>query len=154
NKCKSCAGVTPLYKPGDGAADLGKRAKASYDVGEIGWQGEIFTDRIAPEGTKASVPLALAVIDDQQNFLGGTTCSDGVAPQGILGLGPKQIALPGTDAYMDAFHAAGAPDIVAFELCEQGGHMWLGGFDPSFTTAAPVYTPMIPASKTTPFYNV
>jgi len=32
-------------------------------------------------------------------------------------------------------------DVFATELCDSGGTLWLGGYDPSATTAAPVFTP-------------
>ncbi len=37
------------------------------------------------------------------------------------------------------------PNIFATELCETGGTLWLGGYDPSHTTAAPQYTPKVAA---------
>jgi hypothetical protein len=39
--------------------------------------------------------------------------------------------------------AAGkVPDVFATRMCPTTGTLWLGGYDPAFTTAPPVYTPM------------
>jgi hypothetical protein len=42
-------------------------------------------------------------------------------------------------------------NVFATELCPNGGTLWLGGYDPSATTAAPQYTPM-PNSPYSPYY--
>jgi hypothetical protein len=39
--------------------------------------------------------------------------------------------------------ATKVPDVFATQLCDSGGMLWLGGYDSTFTTAAPQYTPML-----------
>src|SRR5205823_6228097 len=63
--------------------------------------------------------------------------------QGLLGLGGDGLLTQGTTSYLDEVAAAGVTDIQAFEMCDgNGGTMWLGGFDPAATAAAPQHTPM------------
>ena len=65
------------------------------------------------------------------------------ASRGFLGLGPADAAERGTNGYFDDLvRAANVPNVFATQLCDSGGTLWLGGYDPSATTAAPVYTPM------------
>jgi hypothetical protein len=41
-------------------------------------------------------------------------------------------------------------DAFAVQVCGEGGRLWLGGYDPAFVTAAPVFTPAVDS----PFYAV
>ena len=47
------------------------------------------------------------------------------------------------DDFAEAARAAtGLQDVFAFQLCELGGQMWWGGYDPAAAAALPRYTPM------------
>ena len=61
---------------------------------------------------------------------------------GILGFGPDYSS-QGNDQTIVGFLAdKGTPKIFATLLCEQGGLLWVGGYNPEATTSAPRYTPM------------
>jgi hypothetical protein len=87
-------------------------------------------------------------------FEGGACGSTPNRYEGILGLGPTSAALPGTSGYLDALVASGfMPDVLAFQLCDTGGTLWLGGFDAAYVTADPQYVPALalPALAFTPY---
>src|SRR5262249_24138147 len=54
--------------------------------------------------------------------------------------------------YLDTLESTSARgDVFGVQLCGSGGRLWLGGYDPAFTTAAPAFTPTV---ATSPFYAV
>jgi hypothetical protein len=140
NQCSSC-GVTPVYTPGSSATDQHQTAMSQYGSGQ--WTGEIYHDSVTLSPAMAT-PMNLVAIDTQMGFFQPIQCDSQVGGlEGILGLGPGASALPGTDGYLDQLVAtAKIPDVFATMLCDTGGTLWLGGYDPTFTTAAPQYTPM------------
>jgi hypothetical protein len=142
SKCTDCA-VSPEYTPGTSATDENKTADSQYGTGD--WSGEIYQDTVRA-GSGPSAPDTLVAIDSQSQFFQpGVRCGTGAGPDGILGLGPTGAALAGTQGFFDALVSdAHVPDIFATELCDGSGTLWLGGYDPSFTTAAPQYTPLVP----------
>jgi hypothetical protein len=141
-KCTQCTDVSPLYTPGPSAVDEGQMADSQYASGS--WTGEIYQDGVVL-GKVPSITMNLVAIDTQMQFFGPQFCnstSGGV--QGIIGLAPAGDALDGTNGYFDRFVSTQkAPNIFATELCNSGGTLWLGGYDSTFTTAAPQYTPML-----------
>jgi hypothetical protein len=142
--CSSCSGVTPLYDPGSSAVDEGQQATSQYETGQ--WSGEVYEDSVAA-GSEAATKLRLVAIDSQSKFFVPTQCdSTSGGYQGVLGLGPPAAALTGTDGYLDRLVAAGqVPNVFAMWLCDAGGTLWLGGWDPAATAAPPVYTPALSA---------
>jgi hypothetical protein len=82
-------------------------------------------------------------IQSQSDFFVPIQCgSHNDGTQGIVGFGPTAAALPGTTGFFDAYVAANnVPDVFAIELCDTTGTLWLGGYAPDATTAAPQYTP-------------
>jgi hypothetical protein len=116
-------------------------ANSQYESGS--WTGEIYQDGVA-FGKVPSITMSLVAIDTQMQFFGPQFCSSGSGGvQGIVGLAPLGDALDGTNGYFDRFVATQkAPNIFATELCNSGGTLWLGGYDSTFTTAAPQYVPM------------
>ncbi|MFT3693727.1 MAG: pepsin-like aspartic protease [Kofleriaceae bacterium] len=151
--CTQCTGVSPLYTPGAGATDAMKTSQTQY-ADNSGWSGEIYDDVVGFGVGDATINLALVDITKQTQFF------DGNVYQGIFGLGDTRNAEPNTDAYMNKQVAANAfKNVMAFEMCGmndgQGtGTMWLGGFDASKASAAPVYTPLIAITNNQPFYAV
>jgi hypothetical protein len=95
-------------------------------------------------------------IDTQSMFFEAAMCNSKQAGlQGILGFGPTDAALMGTNAFFDELvSTTKVPNIFATELCDSGGTLWLGGFDPSHTTAAPKYTPLAPGLLSDYYYVV
>jgi hypothetical protein len=138
--CTNC-GVHPEYAPGT-ATDLHQTASSQYGSGS--WKGEIFEDA-ATMGGEPSVALDFASITSQTGFF------DGSSFQGILGLGPDGLLLPHTTSYLTKLIASGMKGQLAFQLCPDGGTMWLGGYDAAAATAAPAFTPINTAA---PYYLV
>jgi hypothetical protein len=147
--CTSCAtvGVSPLYMPGTYAIDQNKTASTQYADGSS-WGGEIYQDATGLAHGTPSVALAIVDIKNQTQFFVDNTY------QGIFGLGAPENAEPNTGAYFDAIKATGEPAVMAFELYDTDGTMWLGGFDPTTATAAPSYTPLIAITTNNPFYRI
>ncbi len=158
--CTSC-GVTPLYTPGPHATDEHQSSMAVYgdgmDGGILGWTGEIYDDTVSLGGTSgAATQMNLVAIQTQDQFFFPDVCgSSTLAWQGIVGLAPAADDLPGTDAYFDKLIAAQSlPNVFALQLCEPGGHLWLGGYDETFTTAPPQYVPSTTSNASSSNYVV
>jgi hypothetical protein len=145
----SCSGcdVKPEYTPGSSAVD--DHQSASSDFGTGAWSGEIYQDTVAM-GSGAA-PVKLVAIDSQRDFFQLFPCT----MQGVMGFGPAGAALSGTEVFLDQLAAnAHVPDVFATELCDDGGTLWLGGYDPSFTTAAPQYVPLSSGELSQVYYSV
>jgi hypothetical protein len=147
SSCTTCTGVSPLYTPGSTAVDEHETASSTYGGGAM-WSGEVYDDSVGMGTPTASAPVMLAAIDSQsQFFLGSITCGSASTPyssQGVIGFAPGPDAVMGTDGFFDQFRA-GDPSIrnvFATELCDSGGTLWLGGYDPSPLTATPQYVPL------------
>jgi hypothetical protein len=145
--CSTCTGISPLYAPGASAMDTGKTDNASYADGS-GWSGEVYADMVGLGHGTPNVSLAFVAITSQNQFFSGNE------DQGILGMGPDALLDPGTTSYFDRITSAGVAKTMAFELCPTGGTMWLGGYDPSHTAAAPQYTPILTGGANSGFYSV
>jgi hypothetical protein len=156
--CTSCsgAGASPLYQPGATAVDEHTQASATYGaLATSGWSGEIYEDRVAAGSSGAAASVRLVSIAQQSQFLVGSCGTPGRTPDGVLGLAPANSATAGTTGYLDAVIAAGdVPDVFALRLCPSGGTLWLGGYDPAATSAAPVYTPFFPPGFSAYVYTV
>ena len=149
--CTTC-NTTPLYTPGASAVDQHKTATSQFGSGQ--WKGEIFEDSVGPSGM-VSVPMKLVSLTSQTGiFQDGSTCG-GKPYQGLLGFSQPASAVAGTNGFFDQFVAnkKGA-DVFATELCDDGGTLWLGGFDPAATTAAPQYVPFTTDSLSSAYYSV
>jgi hypothetical protein len=87
--------------------------------------------------------MRLAAIESQSNFFYSFSCGPTKEPlQGILGFAPGKDATSGTDGYFDKLVAEQHfTNVFASELCDPGGTLWLGGYDPTHVTAPPQYTP-------------
>jgi hypothetical protein len=153
SSCTSCTQVNPKYKPGTSATD--EHAQQTSQYGSGSWTGEIFQDTVAL-GSEPSVPVKFVAIDSQQGFFEPIKCdSKSGSFQGILGLGPATSALPGTNAFFDDFVSAQhVPDVFAFQLCDTGGTLWLGGYDDTFALGAPVYVPFSTTFVSSFYYAV
>jgi hypothetical protein len=145
--CGTCAkdGVSRRYAPGASAVDTGAKASASFSDGLFTWSGEVYRDALGIRGATANV--SFVEIGEERNFFYTSYCRSGPSRfDGILGLGATHLLAPGTTSYLDRLAALpGWPDIFAVELCPEGGNLWLGGFDPAFTTGPVQYTPMTEA---------
>ncbi len=105
-KCTSC-GVTPEYTPGTSATDQKKTAKAVYGSGQ--WTGEIYSDTVALMGDTTPVTMKFADISSQTDFF-----QAGAGQEGIIGMGPADLELAGTDS---RYGPSAARKSMAFQLC-------------------------------------
>ena len=146
SSCSRCD-IEPKFSPDGDVTDEGVEARSEYVTGA--WSGEVYEGPISLAAqTKASVKFV--AINQQQDFFIDQTCgSKSGTVQGIMGLGPAGAALRGTTGFFDQFVAESkARDIFATSLCDDGGTLWLGGYDATRTTAAPQYTPLVPGVLT------
>ena len=158
--CTNCSGLTPTYSPGAGAVDMQSTASTTYGDGS-GWTAEVYRDTVSLGGGMKDVPMAFGAIDKQKKatfghyFFGASYCSgtaNGNSAQGIIGFAGKTLANPHTDTFMDVVHTTNnLADVFAVQICDQGGHLWIGGYDPAAVSATPRYTAV---NSVTGFYYV
>jgi hypothetical protein len=153
--CSTCTNVSPEYMPGSTAMDEMKTAESEYADG-TGWQGEVYQDTVmvgsdTPEATFALVDISTQVVGGGQSGFFDTNNDY----QGILGMGAPENAVNNTGAYFQTLVGSdGVKPVMAFELCSDGGTMWLGGYDESHGSGAVQYTPMVPINNDNPFYSI
>ena len=148
--CSSCssAGISPLYSAGNSATDDNNTASSQFADGS-GWSGEIYTDTASLGNGTGDVSLNFVSMTDESQFFQDTST------QGILGLGPDGNLLQGTTSYIDGVFANGVASVMSFELCPDGGQMWLGSsFDTSVASSPLVYTTDVGDPNSNPFYAV
>lgn len=149
----SCGSASPLYTPGTTAVN--EHTTTSSQFGSGSWAGAVYQDSVAL-GTSASTPVKLVAISTQQQFFEPIQCdSKSGGTQGVIGFGPGASAVQGTNGFFDDFVATTKlPDVFATQLCETTGTLWLGGYDPAATTAAPQYTPFSSDVASQYYYSV
>jgi hypothetical protein len=142
--CTDC-GVSPEYAaPGGSCAG---KTSSNYGAGALSggsWNAQICSADVQVGAEQPPVTISVAGITDQKNFFYDYGCP-GTANQGILGLGELGLDTIGTsptDAYFPALVQQGVPDIVSLLLCSNKGLLWFGGYDPSYASGPPQYTPM------------
>ena len=143
--CPTCAeaGVAPVYQPGSSAVDKHVMASSLYGAGTIGWTGDVYADTVQMGGVGIPATTEIAVMQTEMGLFGtGAKAPCGLG-EGIVGLAPADIAVPGTNGFFDQLVATGAPDVFAVELCNSGGALWLGGYDPARALAPPQFTPLV-----------
>jgi hypothetical protein len=140
--CTDC-NVTPTYSPNP-SAEAGAKVGDTYVHGS--WQGQVYSDSVQIVGTKTPpVTMKIAAINSQAGFFLDAGCDMGTvtfAPQGIVGFGPSDLVVAGTDDFVTK---VGAPlDVFAVELCPLGGQLMVGGVNPmaAALTGPASYTPM------------
>ncbi len=149
--CTAC-GVSPEYTPDSTATDTDKTAEQEYGTDQqnsSGWSGEIYRDTITL-GNEPGTPVNFVEITEQQRFFNDVGCTSlnptpaTSTTQGIFGIGPPYNLSPGTTAYLNQLDATwGVMNVFAFELCDRGGTMWIGGYNPASATGPVQYTPLL-----------
>jgi hypothetical protein len=153
--CTTCSALTPLYLT-DRVTPVGASVDAKY--GDMsGWSGPVYRDVMGASAqggmVTPQVPVDFAAMNEETDFFTESVCpgtnNATNAYQGILGLGPDVLLLDNTTSYLAAIKAAGTfkNDAFAVQLCDKGGQMWFGGYDPSAVSGDAVYTPMVPQSR-------
>jgi hypothetical protein len=141
-----CTGVSPLFSPGASATDLHETVASEYGTGDHGWSGEGYSDVVGVGGISTRVSFAAIQSANQffvQSMCGTPTGSVDAAYQGIIGFGPDANLAKGTTSYFNSAASSGEiADAFAMELCNNGGTLWLGGYDPSTVVSPIQYTPM------------
>lgn len=162
-QCANCTvqnGVATTYRQSSTAKKTGFSASSTYVDGS-GWRGVILNDGIAAGDTSAlvtpAVPVNFADIVTESAFFEQVSCAgpDDIAFDGIAGVGPDEQLLPNTTSFMTQLAASQkmAADIFSLQMCDVGGYIWFGGFDPASMTATPNYTPIV-SSAANPGYFV
>ncbi len=154
NNCTNCD-VLPYYTPGTTAADTGFTGQEYFGSGM--WQGEIYEDAVNI-GPSPTAPVDFIAVTSEQYMFGYAGCASASGGmQGLIGFAPAASAVYGTNGFFDNLIAAmGIPNVFATELCDNGGTLWLGGYDPAAITsgATPQYTPLVGSYLSTMFYAV
>jgi hypothetical protein len=145
-----CTGVSPLYTPSASATATGKTASAEYADGS-GWRGPVFSDTVGLGN--GSPPVALDLVEI--TLATGNFFDTNNDYQGILGLGPQDLAEQNTNGYIQAVVGSGLDNIFAFELCDNtganAGTMWVGG---DGSPASAQHTPLVPIDNNNPYYAI
>jgi len=135
--CSTCTGITPTYSPGASATNLNVATQESF-AAQSSWKGAAFRDHVGFGAT--SIALDFSQITSQV----GAVLPSANAYQGVLGLGEQGLATPSNQALISALVTAGTiADAYAMSLCDAGGQLWLGGYDPDSLASPLTYTPMI-----------
>ena len=140
-----------VYQPGKTATALG--IPNHLDYGDGGVFGKLYLDQVSLPNITAPVKLAVtrASVGGMFPFTSCTDPSLGAPVPGILGLNNYllgSLARNGLDRvapeyYMNALVEAEMPAVLAAQLCDSGGHLWMGGYNPKHTTAPPTFVPML-----------
>jgi hypothetical protein len=138
SSCTDC-GVMGRYVPGATARDVGKSDFGEYGAGSF--DGEYFDDTVRV-GDAQAVPVTLVSMTDQDNLIGdhATVCPGSDSFQGILGLAPPSQGE--RDYFYQLVALGGTPNVLSVGLCNAGGTLWLGGYDPAATTGPVQFTAM------------
>jgi hypothetical protein len=157
--CTDCTGVSPLYAPGSSAVNENTAVSSTYGGGAT-WSGGVYDDTVSLGTPATSASVRLAAIDSQKQFFTGSFhcghSGTSYSTEGILGLARAPDAVTGTDGFFDQLLGSNPSmaNVFAVELCDTGGTLWLGGYDPAALTGAPAYTPLPPSPADTVFYAV
>jgi Eukaryotic aspartyl protease len=144
DSCTTCSSVSPSFNPPNGSCS--GSTSQSYDTGHESYDGQICTGQVAVGEQMPAVAVSFAGVTSQSGTLYPYTCNSGPVPQqGVLGLGPLALDTIGeqsSDSYFSALVGAGVPNIFATLLCTTGGTLWFGGYDPTYASSDPQYTPL------------
>ena len=150
--CIGCESVPTVYAPGAMSKDLHIYDFMEYGTNSYatGAYGDFYLDGV----TMSRVgPVSLVVMSVTACGLQGpkSTIRTGAPMEGILGIGPEGsgflnlhgIGRLGNDSYLNALAKFDIPGVLAVQLCDYNGHLWLGGYNSRYTQdkAEPEYAP-------------
>ena len=130
-----------------------------YGSGQV--DGVLFTANVSlgPSLPIALYPHILALQDTDTGLIQPFSCFVDVSPttyiiDGLIGASPGAISRLGTGAaagsVVDFLAQQGVPKVITTLLCDLGGYLYVGGFDPSTVTQTPSFTPLL--TKNFPTY--
>ncbi len=162
SSCSACSALSPLYDLSHGTST---NLTASTQYGDnSGWQGTIYSDTVAASvGTTALTPpvtVNIVAITQESSFFTSSLCPGNNTAansyQGILGLGPDTLLEPHTTSWMGAVQTSGklSNNAYAVQICDYGGRIWFGGYDPNYISGNPQYTPMVQTGAAGQYYSV
>jgi hypothetical protein len=143
SSCTTC-GVSPELSAPAGTC-------SAQPEQSLGWAGDECSETVSVGGEIPEVTMNMVGITTNTSFFTNDDCtqqpiSNAPTPyQGILGLGPPVLDTLGQaadDAYVGALVSHGVADAFGLLLCSVGGRMWFGGYDPTFASGPPEYTPL------------
>ena len=147
--CIGCdAAADAVYQSGESAKDLGLTNNPEYGAGGV--FGKVYLDQVSVPNVTEPITFAFTRAS-LRGLWPMTSCVDPgitVPVQGLLGLntdvsGPLtqyKLGRLGEDRFLPAHIKAGMPAVLATQLCDSGGYLWLGGYNPSHTTSATFVT--------------
>ena len=147
--CSSCTGITPKYTPGSTAMDSAHQTRAVYgdSQGTTGWSGEVYTEQVMIPGVDVSIDMSIAAITSQNQFFPDPRGCDFDGPrtpasvQGIIGFAFNAQTANYTQPFMDELAKTNInKDAFAVQMCEAGGALWVGGYNPATTQGFPQFT--------------
>lgn len=143
--------VTPEYTPGSTATNTNKTASGTYGDNS-GWSATVYSDIIhggtTSDATSVEVTMKIASMTSSTDFFGPSNCLLGNNTctgiyQGILGLGQDGLAVKNTNAFIPRLgENANSTNAFATQLCNNGGRIWFGGYDPNYISSNPNFIPL------------
>jgi hypothetical protein len=141
--CTDC-GVSPTYAAPNGTCSGSTTSDFGGGSETSSWSAEICTAEVQVGAQVPAVTMNIAGITTQSDFFVNYGCA-GAVNSGILGLGPIDLDTIGTannDAYFPELVQQGIPDVLALLLCSKKGALWFGGYDATYASGPPQFTPM------------
>jgi len=143
--CATCKAAADTY----GGSCSTTALNETYQDGSS-WTGVVCNADVAVGAEAPSVTINFVGMQTQQGIYEDYDCQakpiSSAFNEGVLGLGPSEgnIITGGdpSNAYMTALTQAGVADVFAVLLCSSGGQLWFGGYDASYASGPPQYTPM------------
>ena len=136
DKCRNC-NVEPAYKLISGTT---QNTLVDAQYGSGAWRGVIVKDTVSL-GFAPARPMNFGDILTQDSFFSDSNCTYGVrAPsinQGIVGMGPPDLLLPGTGSYFMAITSALPEPTYSVALCDVDGFLLLETPPPTMVARAP-----------------
>ena len=144
DKCRNC-NVTPTYQLISGTT---QKVAVDAQYGSGAWRGLIVNDAVGL-GFAPARPLNFGDMLEQQDFFHATNCTYGERAesisQGIVGMGPPDLLLPGTASYFMSLTSALQEPTYSVALCDVDGFLHMGPPPAHLIASDPVYTPMVPS---------